>query len=111
MFAQFLIGSRLHHGFTLVLCHDPTLLHSDAEAALHAAELAALSVGQRNEALALVTALKVQVVVVLNGAAEKGLARVARQATKVVALGNIAANAAVFDSIWVLVVCRWLYGS
>ena len=102
LFTQFLIGSRLHHGFTLVLCHDPTLLHSDAEAALHAAELAALSVGQGNEALALVTALKVQVVDVLNGSTEKGLARVARQAAKVVALGIVTTYATVLDPFFLI---------
>ena len=108
LFAKFLVCPCLHHRLAFVLRHDPTLLHSDAKAALHAAKLTALSVRQGNEAITLMTALKVQVVVVLNGATEKSFARVARQAAKVVAFGNVTTHAAILDSVSGLVVCRWL---
>ena len=97
LFAQLLLRPGFHQSFALFFRHHPTLLHADAEAALHPAELAALAVRQGDGALAAVTALEVKVIVVLDGAPEKGLARIARQSAKVVTLGDVATDAAVLD--------------
>ena len=44
------------------------------------------------------TALEMEIIVVLNGSSEKCLARIARQSAEMITFGDVTANAAVFDS-------------
>ena len=89
-----LFGTRLHERLALLLRHDPALLHADLEAALHAAELAALAGGQRHGAVSLMAAVEIKIVVVLHGAPEESLARVARKTAEMEAFGQIATHSA-----------------
>jgi len=66
--------------------------------------LTAFSIRQRNYAAALVSALEVEVIVILNGSTEKGLAGVTREPAEVETFGHVAAHTAVLDRSTCLVV-------
>jgi len=59
--------------------------------------LAALSIRQRNNTATLVSALEVEVIVILNGSTEKCFAGVTGESAEVETFGHVAAHTAVFD--------------
>jgi len=96
LFNELLFRSSFHESFALLFSHHPALLHSDIEAPLHSTVLTTLPIRQRKNAASLVSAFVGEIMVILNGSAEKGFAGITGEPTKVKAFRDIPANSAVF---------------